>query len=173
MVLAKIHSISVLCNLWTCTRSSSSSELDEFFDHFNQTDRVVDSESSCLVYPLHISGLQFSIMEVGQEGSGGDSEVVELDIEGCAVCFVPDRSMWMKPKSWCTSKAQKTHLWSITCTLLTTRTPGRWSVWQSAVTHTPAVSARYLCLPGLPCLSPGLSCPSAHRAVLIYNKNRF
>lgn len=132
MVLAKIHNISVLCNCellkerrneWSPNCCSSCSELDEFFDHLNQTDRVVDSESSCLVYPLLIAGLQLSIMELGQEGHGG--EVVELDIEGCAVCFVPGRSMWMKPKNWCTFKAQKILLWSITCTLLTTRTPAR------------------------------------------------
>lgn len=85
----------------------------------------MDSKNSCLVYPLQIAGLQLSVMGVGQEGCEGDFEVVELDIEGYAVCFVTDRSMWMKPKNWCTFKARKTHLWSITCTLLTMRTPGK------------------------------------------------
>lgn len=46
---------------------------------------------------------------------GGDLETVELcivlarnNIEGMCY-FVFDRSMLMKPKNWCTFKAQKTH----------------------------------------------------------------
>lgn len=76
------------------------------------TDRVVDSKNF-----LFLADCCAATRLYGRGNQRGDLEAAELgivlprnNIEGCVVCFGFDRSMLMKPKNWCTFKAQKTHL---------------------------------------------------------------